>query len=72
MLPFKKYITTDDYITDLGKIPYKKLKKHAKKSKINLFEQSPIIDIISISFNDGDIFLFNIKKNKIILKKVKA
>ena len=39
-----------------------------KKSKINLFEQSPIIDIISISFNDGDIFLFNIKKNKIILK----
>ena len=39
-----------------------------KKSKINLFEQSPIIDIISISFNDGDIFLFNLKKNKIILK----
>ena len=39
-----------------------------KKSKINLFEQSPIIDIISISFSDGDIFLFNIKKNKIILK----
>ena len=34
MLPFKKYITTDDYITVLGKIPYKKLKKHAKKSKI--------------------------------------
>jgi len=33
MLPFKKYITTNDYITVLGKIPYKKLKKHAKKSK---------------------------------------
>ena len=39
-----------------------------KKSKINLFEQSPVIDIIAISFSDGDIFLFNIKKNKIILK----
>ena len=39
-----------------------------KKSKINLFEQSPVIDIIAINFNDGDIFLFNMKKNKIILK----
>ena len=39
-----------------------------KKSKINLFEQSPVIDIIAISFSDGDIFLFNIKKNKTILK----
>ena len=39
-----------------------------KKSKINLFEQSPVIDIIAISFSDGDILLFNIKKNKIILK----
>ena len=39
-----------------------------KKSKIILFEQSPVIDIIAISFSDGDILLFNIKKNKIILK----
>ena len=39
-----------------------------KKSKINLFEQSPIIDIIAINFLDGDIILFNIKKNKTILK----
>ena len=39
-----------------------------KNSKINLFEQSPVIDIIAISFTDGDIVLFNMKKNKIILK----
>ena len=39
-----------------------------KNSKINLLEQSPVIDIIAINFLDGDILLFNIKKNKIILK----
>ena len=39
-----------------------------KKSKINLFEQSPVIDIIAINFTDGDIILFNMKKTKIILK----
>ena len=39
-----------------------------KNSKINIFEQSPVIDIIAISFTDGDIVLFNMKKNKIILK----
>ena len=39
-----------------------------KNSRINLFEQSPVIDIIAINFSDGDIFLFNLKKNKIILK----
>ena len=39
-----------------------------KNSKINLFEQSPVIDIIAINFDDGDIFLFNLKKNKIIMK----
>ena len=38
-----------------------------KNSKINLFEQSPVIDIIAISFQDGDIYLFNLKKNKIIM-----
>ena len=38
-----------------------------KNSKINLFEQSPVIDIIAISFEDGDIYLFNLKKNKIIM-----
>ena len=38
-----------------------------KNSKINLFEQSPVIDIIAISFDDGDIYLFNLKKNKIIM-----
>ena len=48
-------------------INYKELFQN-KKSKINLFEQSPVIDIIAISFSDGDILLFNIKKNKIILK----
>ena len=39
-----------------------------KKSKINIFEQSPVIDIIAINFLDGDILLFNLKKNKTILK----
>ena len=39
-----------------------------KKSRINLFEQSPVIDIIAINFDDGDIILFNLKKTKIILK----
>ena len=39
-----------------------------KNSKINIFEQSPVIDIMAISFTDGDIILFNMKKNKIILK----
>ena len=39
-----------------------------KNSKINLLEQSPVIDIIAINFLDGDILLFNIKKNKTILK----
>ena len=39
-----------------------------KNSKINIFEQSPVVDIIAISFDDGDILLFNLKKNKIILK----
>ena len=39
-----------------------------KNSKINIFEQSPVIDIIAVSFADGDILLFNIKKNKTILK----
>ena len=39
-----------------------------KSSKINIFEQSPVIDIIAINFEDGDIYLFNLKKKKIILK----
>ena len=39
-----------------------------KNSKINIFEQSPVIDIIAISFADGDIILFNLKKNKTVLK----
>jgi len=39
-----------------------------KNSKINIFEQSPVIDIIAINFLDGDILLFNLKKNKTILK----
>ena len=38
-----------------------------KNCRINLFEQSPVVDIIAISFDDGDIFLFNLKKDKIIL-----
>ena len=48
-------------------INYKEYFKN-KNSKINLFEQSPVIDIIAINFDDGDIFLFNLKKNKIIIK----
>ena len=39
-----------------------------KNSKINLFEQSPVIDIIAINFEDGDIYIFNLQKNKIIMK----
>ena len=48
-------------------INYKEFFK-GKNSKINLFEQSPVIDIIAINFDDGDIILFNLKKNKSILK----
>ena len=64
---FEPNLILFDINEDKEIINYKEYFKN-KNSKINLFEQSPVIDIIAINFDDGDIFLFNLKKNKIIIK----
>ena len=64
---FEPNLILFDINEDKEIINYKEYFKN-KNSKINLFEQSPVIDIIAINFDDGDIFLFNLKRNKIIMK----
>ena len=42
-------------------------KELENKSKITLIEQSPVIDIIALSYLNGEILLFNIKNSKKIM-----
>ena len=53
-----------------GKLLYKSRELQFEGEKISSIEAAPVLDVIAVGTSNGNVFLFNIKKGKVLGQKI--